>query len=263
MCGICGIATTHGQIDVERLRRLSQTLYHRGPDSEGMHVDAQVGADAGVLLADTTDAARADAPSDDATSGGGHAAVVLDAAVAIDASMPAARDASMPRMRDAAGPTASDAAVATIAIDAPVAPPIDAAPEAPTTGTLIIKSDRWCDASVDGQPRGQVASASAPLTLEIAAGVHEVECKQSTIDGGNWKRTVTVVGGKTATASGTLAQVVDVRLDVDAAIDGIAHRAGEVVKLARGRYEVQIGSAKKYVSFSVACHLGADLECRR
>ncbi len=43
MCGICGIATTHGAVDVERLRALSRTLYHRGPDSEGMHVDEHVG----------------------------------------------------------------------------------------------------------------------------------------------------------------------------------------------------------------------------
>jgi asparagine synthase (glutamine-hydrolysing) len=43
MCGICGIATTHGQVDVDRLRRLSQTLHHRGPDSEGMHVDEHAG----------------------------------------------------------------------------------------------------------------------------------------------------------------------------------------------------------------------------
>src|SRR5579884_270880 len=43
MCGICGIATTHGHVDRERLARMSQTLYHRGPDSEGMHVDELVG----------------------------------------------------------------------------------------------------------------------------------------------------------------------------------------------------------------------------
>src|SRR5581483_8459717 len=43
MCGICGIATTHGRVDVERLRAMSQTLFHRGPDSEGMHVDGTVG----------------------------------------------------------------------------------------------------------------------------------------------------------------------------------------------------------------------------
>ena len=43
MCGICGIATTRGPVDPERLRRMAATLYHRGPDSEGTHVDGGIG----------------------------------------------------------------------------------------------------------------------------------------------------------------------------------------------------------------------------
>src|SRR3954453_23186720 len=43
MCGICGIASSRGAVDPERLRRMSTTLYHRGPDSEGSHVDGPVG----------------------------------------------------------------------------------------------------------------------------------------------------------------------------------------------------------------------------
>src|SRR5213080_1900485 len=43
MCGICGIASSRGAVDPERLRRMSQTLHHRGPDSEGTHVDGPVG----------------------------------------------------------------------------------------------------------------------------------------------------------------------------------------------------------------------------
>src|SRR5690348_18255513 len=43
MCGICGIATTRGPVDADRLRVMARTLYHRGPDSEGMHVDDNVG----------------------------------------------------------------------------------------------------------------------------------------------------------------------------------------------------------------------------
>src|SRR5947209_9055667 len=42
MCGICGIATTHGAADPERLRQMSATLVHRGPDSEGTHVDGSI-----------------------------------------------------------------------------------------------------------------------------------------------------------------------------------------------------------------------------
>ena len=43
MCGICGIASAHAPLDVDRLRAMSQTLLHRGPDSEGMHSDERVG----------------------------------------------------------------------------------------------------------------------------------------------------------------------------------------------------------------------------
>jgi asparagine synthase (glutamine-hydrolysing) len=43
MCGICGIASTRGAVDPERLARMSATLHHRGPDSEGAHIDGPVG----------------------------------------------------------------------------------------------------------------------------------------------------------------------------------------------------------------------------
>ncbi|MFZ1879258.1 MAG: asparagine synthase (glutamine-hydrolyzing) [Gaiellaceae bacterium] len=43
MCGICGIASTRGAVDPERLARMSSTLHHRGPDSEGTHIDGPVG----------------------------------------------------------------------------------------------------------------------------------------------------------------------------------------------------------------------------
>src|SRR5882724_3811373 len=43
MCGICGIASGRGAVDRERLGRMAATLVHRGPDSEGMHVDGPVG----------------------------------------------------------------------------------------------------------------------------------------------------------------------------------------------------------------------------
>jgi len=43
MCGICGIAASRGAVDPERLARMAGTLYHRGPDSEGSHVDGPVG----------------------------------------------------------------------------------------------------------------------------------------------------------------------------------------------------------------------------
>ena len=43
MCGICGIATTRGAVDPERLARMSLTMLHRGPDSKGAFLDGPVG----------------------------------------------------------------------------------------------------------------------------------------------------------------------------------------------------------------------------
>ncbi len=43
MCGICGIATRHGSVDRKRVQRMSRTLRHRGPDSEGVHQDGAIG----------------------------------------------------------------------------------------------------------------------------------------------------------------------------------------------------------------------------
>ena len=43
MCGICGLATRSGPVDPERLRAMSATLVHRGPDSEGELLDGPVG----------------------------------------------------------------------------------------------------------------------------------------------------------------------------------------------------------------------------
>jgi asparagine synthase (glutamine-hydrolysing) len=43
MCGICGIASSRGAVDPERLAAMSATLVHRGPDSDGTFVDGPVG----------------------------------------------------------------------------------------------------------------------------------------------------------------------------------------------------------------------------
>ena len=43
MCGICGIASASGPADPERLARMSATLVHRGPDSDGTLIDGPVG----------------------------------------------------------------------------------------------------------------------------------------------------------------------------------------------------------------------------
>ncbi len=43
MCGICGIATTRGAVDRDRLAAMSATLIHRGPDAHGEYVDGGIG----------------------------------------------------------------------------------------------------------------------------------------------------------------------------------------------------------------------------
>jgi asparagine synthase (glutamine-hydrolysing) len=43
VCGICGIASTRGSVDRDRLAAMSATLVHRGPDSEGSFVDGGTG----------------------------------------------------------------------------------------------------------------------------------------------------------------------------------------------------------------------------
>jgi asparagine synthase (glutamine-hydrolysing) len=43
MCGICGIASRRDAVDRARLAGMAATLEHRGPDSEGVHVDGTIG----------------------------------------------------------------------------------------------------------------------------------------------------------------------------------------------------------------------------
>ena len=43
MCGICGIASSNGPADPERLARMSATLVHRGPDADGALTDGPIG----------------------------------------------------------------------------------------------------------------------------------------------------------------------------------------------------------------------------
>jgi asparagine synthase (glutamine-hydrolysing) len=43
MCGICGIVSSRGRLDRKRLASMSETLIHRGPDSDGTFVKGGVG----------------------------------------------------------------------------------------------------------------------------------------------------------------------------------------------------------------------------
>src|SRR6516225_8037938 len=43
MCGICGIVSSRGRVDRKRLAAMSETVVHRGPDSDGTFVKGGVG----------------------------------------------------------------------------------------------------------------------------------------------------------------------------------------------------------------------------
>ena len=45
MCGICGIVrmTPPGRVDEDVLRRMRDTMVHRGPDDEGLFISGNVG----------------------------------------------------------------------------------------------------------------------------------------------------------------------------------------------------------------------------
>jgi asparagine synthase (glutamine-hydrolysing) len=43
MCGICGIASTRGAVDPNRLAAMSATLVQRGPDSDGVYMNGEIG----------------------------------------------------------------------------------------------------------------------------------------------------------------------------------------------------------------------------
>src|SRR6478752_8396740 len=57
VCGICGIATTRGNADLEELRAMSDLLVHRGPDSAGEYVDGGIASPPGASRSSTSSTA--------------------------------------------------------------------------------------------------------------------------------------------------------------------------------------------------------------
>jgi hypothetical protein len=88
--------------------------------------------------------------------------------------------------------------VAAVAVPSPmVAAPPPPEPEKPPPepekpGKLTVAITPWCDLTVDGEARGR-----APLTLELPAGPHHVECSQPS--GARVVRDVTLEAGATET----------------------------------------------------------------
>jgi len=164
-----------------------------------------------------------------------------DVAIELDAGVIVRRDGGV-RVRDAAVAT-----LAVVPADAAAPPPIavDAAVavvEAPKPGFVVIHTDAWCDVTIDGTPRGRASTKP----LEVAAGPHTVRCVQTS--GKGWSMQVTVAPGATAIASGSVLDV-EVRFDVDATVNGVSYRRGQVVRMRGGRLDID----GKWVSVTVGC----------
>jgi hypothetical protein len=72
---------------------------------------------------------------------------------------------------------------------------------------------------------------------------------------GEWTQETDVAPGATLTLAGTLLREVEVRLEVDATIDGKPHARGTVMKLKPGNVEVVAGGKKRFITFRVSCTL--------
>jgi len=194
------------------------------------------------------------------------AAVMLDAAidappvdaaeVAIaDAAMRAPRDAhvAVAKSIDAEPPPRIDAAVAAAA-DAAIVP-VDAAP---AMGAIIVRSDAWCDVTIDGVSHGRVSGKP----IQITAGHHRVVCEQTGTDK-RWQQEIDVLAGKTASAAGSVLPPVSVRFEVDATIDGKDYPRGAAVQLKVGRYELVVDGKKTYFDLRGPCTVRAapDVGC--
>jgi len=168
----------------------------------------------------------------------------------------------VPGRRDA-GVLPRDAAPAVPAITLDAAPVDAAVPDAaPARGVIVIKNDTWCEVTIDGAPAGRT-SGVAPLRVPVEAGPHGVGGAQPGRD--SWTRAVEVAAGATVTAAGTLIETVEVTIATprEVTIDGTAYRAGQVVRLKRGRYRVESGGVSTHTSFAASCRLQADLACYR
>jgi hypothetical protein len=118
-----------------------------------------------------------------------------------------------------------------------------------------VKTDAWCEVSIDGEMKGRAGATP----IEVTAGPHTVVCEQTGMNR-SWTTKVTVVGGKTAVASGSILGTVTVTLGVDASIDGKAYTSGQTIQLKAARYQVQVGDSRKHVSITRPCQIRSSPE---
>jgi hypothetical protein len=147
------------------------------------------------------------------------------------------------------GPDAAalDATVA-LAADAAVSPADVGAP-----ATLIVESDLWCDVFVDD---AKVGKRSEPIA--VRAGRHVVRCDQGST-GNAWSQAVELSPGETRRVRGQLLGAIDVTFDIDASLDGVAHRRGEVAHVKSGQHQV----GEKWRSLRASCTVRdrPELDC--
>jgi hypothetical protein len=191
-----------------------------------------------------------DAPAVQEVVGPPDATTVAIAPPADAAPLPHRADARVRAAIDAAPPEVDAAPAPTPPVDA--SPPPDAAP-APARVRLVM--DAWCDLTIDGVPRGRASRAP----IELPPGHHDLTCSQGR-GGASWSGAVELVPGDSQTVTGALFAKVSVTLELDAVIDGVAHKQGEVVPLDRGRHRVD---GRGWFSVTAACRLRAspELDC--
>lgn len=126
---------------------------------------------------------------------------------------------------------------------------LDAAVEpAPAPGHIVVRNDLWCNVWIDGVDRGNRRNEP----IEVPAGHHVVRCVNPV---GSWTKETDVAPATTRTLTGTLLRELEIRLDVDATIDGKPFARGAVVRLKPGIVEVVAGGKKRFITFRDSCTL--------
>ncbi|MEO7736044.1 MAG: serine/threonine-protein kinase [Kofleriaceae bacterium] len=195
-------------------------------------------ADAALAPADAALASLAMSPVADAGGAPRDAGVPRDARVARPPG-----DAPR-RGRDAGVPL--DAPIDEIVPPPPIVPDAAVAPVI-TTGHVIVRNDLWCNIWIDGVDRGNHRKEP----LEVGAGHHTVRCVNPA---GEWTQETDVAPGATQVLTGKPLEL-QVRLAVDATIDGKPYASGTTARLRPSNVEVVAGGKRGFITFRISCTL--------
>ncbi|HET7499816.1 MAG TPA: protein kinase [Kofleriaceae bacterium] len=138
-----------------------------------------------------------------------------------------------------------------VELDAAVVPAV-------ATGHIVVRNDVWCSVWIDGVDRGNHRYEP----IEVPAGHHVVRCVNPA---GSWTQETDVGPAATRVLTGTLLRELEIRLEVDATINGKPYARGAVVRLKPGIIEVVSGGKKKFITFRDRCTLrdSPELDCYR